>query len=197
MISIVDERLLVEQCRKQDSNAQKILFEGHYRKMMLICLRYLRNKEDALETLNTAFLKVFSSIDRYKFEGSLEAWIKRIVINASIDFARKSKAYRVNFVLTDEIDRYGGAGTSDRSDEEVDPDLDLTKEELLEMVAELQPATRVVFNMYVVDGFSHRQIAKSLEISEGTSKWHLSTARRLLREKIDRAMDNKNRWERG
>jgi DNA-directed RNA polymerase specialized sigma24 family protein len=81
MLNILDEKVLVEQCRKQNRHAQRILFDTHLKKMMTICLRYLKNEEDALEVLNNAFLKVFAKINQYKAEGSLEEWIKRIVIN--------------------------------------------------------------------------------------------------------------------
>lgn len=194
ILTLIDEKELLEQCRKQIRNAQKILYDTHFKKMMPICLRYLRNEEDALEVLNNAFLKVFAKINQYKSEGSLEAWIKRIVINSSIDFVRSNKLYRANFIHTSEFHLYGEPGEEDSStDEGFDGVPDLSKEEIFEMVAELPPATRVVFNLYVIDEFTHRQISRDLKISEGTSKWHLSNARKILKEKINQAVaKNKN-----
>jgi RNA polymerase sigma factor (sigma-70 family) len=189
--SLVDEKILLEECRKQNRNAQKMLYETHFKKMMPVCLRYLKSEDDAREVLNDAFLKVFSKIHQYKSEGSLGAWIKRIVINCSIDFVRSSKSYRANFIHTNEFHMYG-APVSEEDEELAQPGYDFSCEEIFEMVAALPQATRIVFNLYVVDRFTHRQIAQSLKISEGTSKWHLSNARKILKEKIIKTAAVKN-----
>jgi RNA polymerase sigma factor (sigma-70 family) len=183
VLSFVDEDILLEQCRNQDRRAQKIVYEMHFKKLMPVCLRYLRREDDALEVLNDAFLKIFSKINQFKSEGSLEAWMKRIVINSSIDFIRKNKSYRSNFIHTNEFHIYGEPGQEQES-ERHEPAHDISIEAIFEMVAELPPASRVVFNLFVIDGFGHKQIAEGLKISEGTSKWHLSNARKILREKI-------------
>ncbi|HKR05293.1 MAG TPA: sigma-70 family RNA polymerase sigma factor [Bacteroidia bacterium] len=194
MLNIPDEKTLVEQCRKQNSSAQKVLFDRYFDKMMTICLRYLKREDDALEALNNAFLKVFDKISQYKSEGSLEAWIKRIVINSSLDFVRSNKAYRDNFIHTDELHLYGESGEESISpDEWFNDALDFSKEEIFDLVAELPQASRIVLNLYVVDEFSHRQISKQLKISEGTSRWHLSNARKILKEKITQAVLIKNK----
>lgn len=194
IVSLIDEKVLLEQCRKQNRNAQKTLYDTHFKKMMPICLRYLKSEEDALEVLNTAFLKVFAKINQFKSEGSLEAWIKRIVINSSIDYVRSSKSYKANFIHTNEFHLYGEPGEEDDAITHMfDAALDFSKEEIFEMVAELPPATRIVFNLYVIDEFTHRQIAGNLKISEGTSKWHLSNARKILKEKINHVVAVKNK----
>jgi RNA polymerase sigma factor (sigma-70 family) len=190
--SLVDEKVLVEQCRKQNRNAQKILFESHFKKMMPVCLRYLKNEDDALEVLNDAFLKVFAKISQYKSEGSLEGWIRRIVINASIDFVRRNKTYRANFIHTNEFHMYGEPEAED-DDGFLKAAFDFSREEIFEMVTQLPQATRVVFNLFVIDQFTHRQISENLKISEGTSKWHLSNARKILKEKISLAAALKNK----
>jgi RNA polymerase sigma factor (sigma-70 family) len=193
MLRLLNEKVLIEECRKQDRSAQKALFETHFKKMMAICLRYLKNEQDALEVINVAFLKVFSKITQYKSECSLEAWIRRIVINSTIDFVRKNKSYRANFILTGEFHLYGEPQEEDNSEDTwLEAVLDLSKEELFEMVASLPPATRIAFNLYVIDEWSHKQISKHLKISEGTSKWHLSNARTILKEQINRAVELKN-----
>ena len=158
--------------------------------MLPITLRYLKSEDDALEVLNDAFLKVFSKIGQYKAEGSLESWIKRIVINASIDFVRKSKSYRANFIPTREFHLYGEP--QDES-EDLEAFPDISQEAIFELVAGLPQATRVVFNLYVIDLYSHKQISKHLQISEGTSKWHLSNARKILRQKIETMISAKNK----
>ena len=193
MVSMLDEKALVEQCREQNRHAQKLLFDKYFSKMMAICLRYLKSEEDALEALNNAFLKVFTKINQYKSEGSLESWIKRIVINSSIDFVRGNKLYRANFIQTSEFHLYGEPEVEAALTDEKFNAFDFSKEEIFEMVEELPPATRVVFNLYVVDEFSHQQISENLKISEGTSKWHLSNARKILKEKINKAVTIKNK----
>lgn len=185
--NITDESALVEQCRMQSRSAQKSLYEIYSGRMLTICLRYLKNEDDAMEVLNNAFLKIFSKITQYKSEGSLEGWIKRIVINSAIDFVRGSKTYRKKFILTDEFSLYGSPDENDPADDLPEEAPYITTEQVFELVKELPPATRVVFNLYVVDEFKHHEIAEHLKISEGTSKWHLSNARKILKEKITKA----------
>jgi RNA polymerase sigma factor (sigma-70 family) len=193
ILSFIDEKALLEQCRQQNRNAQHLLYNTHFNKMRTVCLRYLKSEEDAAEVLNNAFLKVFSKINQYKSEGSLESWIKRIVINSAIDFVRSNKSYRSNFIHTNEFHLYGEPGEDNSASQLFDQALDFTKEEILEMVAELPPATRIVFNLFIIDEFTHRQISANLKISEGTSKWHLSNARKILKEKIQQAVADKNK----
>ncbi len=187
MVSIVDEKSLVDLCRKKNRQAQKLLFDTYFKKMMPICLRYLKNESDSLEVMNTAFLKVFDKIADYKAEGRLESWIKRIVINTTIDYIRSHKAYKEQFIHTNEFHLYGEPVEETDSSDVVDDYPDFSKEEIFDMVATLPPATRVVFNLFVIDEFSHKQICEQLKISTGTSKWHLSNARTLLKEKINQA----------
>ncbi len=189
MLNILNEKELVEQCQKQNRNAQKILYDKYHGKMRAICMRYLKSEEDAFEVLNSAFLKVFSKIKEYKAKGSLEGWIKRIVVNASIDFIRSNKEYKNKFILTNEFSLYASPEEEDLSSFSFSNiDSHLSKDQLFELITELPPATRIVFNLYVIDDFSHKQISEQLKISEGTSKWHLSNARKILREKINQAV---------
>ena len=187
-----DEKSLVEQCRKQNSKAQQILFDRYFNKMMNVCLRYLKNEQDAFEVLNNAFLKVFAKINQFKSEGSLEGWIKKIVINSSIDFVRSNKLYRANFIFTGEFQHFADHENENKSLEISVDALDLSKEEIFDLVAELPPVPRIVLNLYVMDEFSHKQIAEQLKISEGTSRWYLSNARKILKEKIQQAVVLKN-----
>src|SRR5262245_53880876 len=170
MLKMVDEHALIQECLRQNNNAQKILYKKFFPKMIAVCLRYLKNKEDASEVLNTAFLKVFEKLNQYKSEGSLEGWIKRIVINSSLDFIRSNKAYRNKFILTDEFPMYDSPEADQSAIHFQDAGLYLSSEEIFELISELPPATRIVFNLYVVDDFSHKQIAQQLSISTGTSQ---------------------------
>ena len=193
MLSIIDEKSLVEQCRKKNRHAQRILFDTYFKKMMPICYRYLKSEADSLEVINNAFLKIFDKIEQYKSEGSLESWIKRIVINSTIDFVRTNKAYKENFIHTNEFDLYGEPWEETDSKEAHDLPYDFSKDEIFEMVAMLPPATRIVFNLFAIDDFSHKQICEKLNISIGTSKWHLSNARKLLKEKMKQAVIRKSK----
>jgi RNA polymerase sigma-70 factor (ECF subfamily) len=192
--NISDENVLVEQCRAQSRTAQKTMYEKYSGRMLTVCYRYLKNEDDAMEVLNNAFMKVFSKITQYKAEGSLEGWIKRIVINSAIDFVRGNKTYKKKFVLTDEFSYYGAPRDEDDIADDLPEDNPImSTEQVFELVKELPPATRVVFNLYVVDEFTHHEIAEHLKISEGTSKWHLSNARKILKEKITRVMVSENK----
>lgn len=141
--------------------------------MMAICLRYVRRREDALEVLNDAFLKVYRQLSRYEAaRAALYTWMRTIVINTALDALRKQKAIRDREMLPDETEE-PGIGNEALSK--------LSGDELLAMIYRLPITSRLVFNLYVVDGYSHREIAEVMGISEGTSRWHLNDARRQLR----------------
>lgn len=187
MLSILEEKTLVELCRIKNRHAQKALFETYSKKMLPICLRYLKNDEDSLDVMNQAFLKVFEKISQFNAEGRLESWIKKIVINTTIDFIRSSKSYKETFIYTNDFQNTNEPAEEIDLFPENEEDVEFTKEELLDMIAKLPKASRIVFNLFVMDEFSHHQIGEKLKISTGTSKWHLSNARSLLKEKIKQA----------
>jgi RNA polymerase sigma-70 factor (ECF subfamily) len=143
--------------------------------MMSLCLRYTKNETDAEEIVNTAFLKVFLHIQRYEpAQANLYTWIRTIVVHSCLDFLKiKSKA--TAFKELDEA-----------IEVHIDPDainkMDVSR--LLYLVRQLPAATRAVFNLYVMEGYNHREIGKLVNISEGTSKWHLSEARKSLQQMI-------------
>jgi RNA polymerase sigma factor (sigma-70 family) len=143
--------------------------------MISLCLRYTKNEADAVEVLNNAFLKVFLNIQRYESrQATLYTWIRTIVINSCLDFIKqkaKQEQYR-------ELD----TAVEVQIDAEVVSKMDVTM--LLHLVRQLPPATQAVFNLYVVDGYNHKEIGTLLNISEGTSKWHLSEARKSLQQLI-------------
>jgi RNA polymerase sigma factor (sigma-70 family) len=141
--------------------------------MMALCVRYTKDKNDALEILNDGFLKVFKNIDQYDaVKASLYTWMRKIIINTAIDFLRKRQVYYDMDVL---LDPREDAGIENEAL------FKMGGEELLKAIRQLPATTSTVFNLYVIDGFSHREIAAILEISEGTSRWHLSEARRQLK----------------
>ncbi|HYG15948.1 MAG TPA: RNA polymerase sigma factor [Bacteroidia bacterium] len=166
---------LIEGCRNNDRKAQKKLYEQYFGKMYSICMRYMKQEDDALEVLNTGFYKVFKNIVQFKNQGSFEGWIKRIVINTALDFIKEHKNYNQNVTPnTDYLELYNGATDNTA----------LTKfnvQEIMGLVNELPPMAKAVFNMYAIDGYSHKEIADSLNISEVTSRTYLHAARQKLK----------------
>ena len=138
--------------------------------MYALCCRYVKDPEDAQDILVTALTHILERIGQYRGEGSLEGWIKRAVINESLSFLRKKK----NMYMTTTIE---DAETELIAHHDYDP---LAQEDLLRMIGELPPGYRIVFNMYAIDGYSHKEIAEQLNISENTSKSQLSRARMYL-----------------
>ena len=187
-----DEAELIKYCIQKDTHAQRTLYERYFKVMLAVCLRYLKNEEDAIEVLNNAFLKVFTRLKQFKSEGSMEGWIKRIVINSAIDYLRRNKTYRNKFILTDIFSNYSLKNDSDNIEQDEHLLDKITAEEIFELVKELPTATRVVFNLYVIDQHTHVDISKELRISIGTSKWHLSNARKILKAKI---IEHLNRYD--
>jgi len=167
---------IINGCKKGDRKAQEKLYKNYYRAMLTVCLRYTKNDEDAVEVLNNGFLKVFRNIQRYESsQASLYTWIRTIVVNSCLDFIKqKQKLEKVNELNED-------------AEVHIAPDVinKMKTAELLDQVRRLAPATQAVFNLYVIEGFSHKEIAQLLNISEGTSKWHLSEARKNLQQLIN------------
>src|SRR5690606_28369915 len=154
--------------------AQKHLYERFYGRMMGVCMRYSSHREQATEILNMGFFKVFKTIETFaKNGGNLEAWIYRIMVNTAIDYLRAELRHR-----HDDIDKT--AFIEDHSD--IIADMNATQ--IMELVNRLTPAYRTVFNLYVVEGYNHPEIAALLGISEGSSKSNLFKARMKLQEMI-------------
>ncbi|HVX50027.1 MAG TPA: sigma-70 family RNA polymerase sigma factor [Chitinophagaceae bacterium] len=155
------------------------MYRSFYSAMMTICLRYTKNEQDALEALNTGFYKVFKNIAGFTpIKGSGYTWIRTIIINTCLNVIRaKGKN-----IPTHEITGF--------TDVTIPPEVvaGMNEDAILSMVQQLPPATRAVFNLYVLDGFTHKEIAGMLNISEGTSKWHLSEARKILQHQLKKYM---------
>ena len=166
---------ILDGCRKDDRKAQEKLYRNYYRAMMSLCLRYTKNEEDALEVLNTGFFKIFRNMHRFDAaKAGLYTWMRTIIVNSCIDFIKSKQ-------------KEPKAGELDHSIEvEIQPEAisKMKSAELLQLVRELPPATQAVFNLYVTEGYNHKEIASIMNISEGTSKWHLCEARKMLQKKI-------------
>lgn len=175
MLTEKEQAEIVEGCRKGNRKAQEALYKAYYKNMVGICLRYTKNEDDAVEVLNTGFLKVFQNIQRYEStRASLYTWIRTIVVNTCLDFVKKKARTEPHRELNDAVDVHVPADIVNR----------LKTGELLALIRSLPPATGAVFNLYVIEGYSHKEIGGLLGISEGTSKWHLSEARKQLQQKI-------------
>ncbi len=171
---------LINDCKKRDAKAQGQLYKLYASKLFSLCLKYSRNYAEAEDNLQDAFITVFNKIEQYNKKGSFEGWIKRIAINTALQ-------------------RYRTAGVFDIINEdliedvvvEIDDD-GISIDYLLQIIQELPDRYRLVFNLYVMDDYSHKEIAKMLSISEGTSKSNLARARLILKNKIENYRTNRN-----
>lgn len=159
---------------------QKLLYDRFSSKMYGVCLRYTENNEDANDVMQEGFIKVYKSLSKFRAEGSFEGWIRRIFINTSIEHYRKKvKLYKVTEVQENTIE-----------DPEVDVLDSLATKDILNIVNELSPGYKQVFNMHVVEGYSHKEIADLLGITEGTSKSQLARAKAVLKKIIETGSNN-------
>ena len=178
---------ILKDCADNNRRAQKQLYEYCFRILMPLCLRYHTNEEDARSSLNIAFLKIIKRLEDIDLEKlNFNAWSKRITNNTLIDEYRKRKIQTTHYVSKEtdrELDYYAECHENDAVS-------DFGCETIMKMLSQIPEASARVFNLYVIDGYNHREIGELLEMSEGTSKWHLSTARKLLREKLEKMETN-------
>jgi len=171
---------LIQKCKKGDLKSQSEIYHLFAAKLYVICLKYSRTQQEAEDNLQDAFITIFKKIDQFKHKGSFEGWMKRITINTAL------QSYRQRNVLNLVEDNY-----PDEVEVEVDENL-ISLDFLLKIIQELPERYRMVFNLYVLDGFSHKEISDLLGIAEGTSKSNLSRARLILKEKIEWIQQQKN-----
>ncbi len=169
---------LIQGCIKADRNCQSQLYRRLSPAMMVVCLRYSRNREEAEEVLQEGFLQVFKSIHQFRGEGSFEGWVRRIMVNCSLQKLR-SRSHLTPIITLEQ--------TKEEPAETNIVYADLDAKELIKMVQTLPPMYKAVFNLYVFEGMKHREIAEFLGISEGTSKSNLSDARKILQSAVLRS----------
>ncbi len=173
----MDDTTLVLECVKGNMRAQRELFDKFARKMMAVCLRYTKNTEQAEDVLQDGFVKVFVKLKDFKNEGSLEGWIRRIMVNTALDYLRKNAKNLGNISLHD-------------VDYKIETDdfilENLAAADLIKLIQSMPDGYKVVFNMFAIEGYSHAEIAENLGISENTSKSQYSRARAYLRERIEK-----------
>lgn len=181
-----EEAQLIEGCINGSRKAQEDVFNAMYRRLLGVCARYAKDDDDAKDILQNGFIKVFKSIENYKGDGSFEGWIKRIVINTAIDSYRRKKVKPV--VVDSELtDRVGTNMEDEVEDDSIYQKIPIKV--VLDSVQKLSPAYRTVFNLYVLEGYNHNEIAEMLEIGIGTSKSNLSKARLNLRKMLKPLVD--------
>jgi RNA polymerase sigma factor (sigma-70 family) len=170
---------LIAQCIKHDRKAEYELYKLSYSYLMSICMRYSRDKDSASEALNMGYMKILKNLETYNPAIPFKAWIRRIMVNTLIDEYRKNKREREKVTYVEEY--FESANFSDVNDA-------LSKINCKQIFAEinkLPEATKKVFNLFIIDGYSHKEVADMLGISEGTSKWHLNAARQKLKDYIE------------
>lgn len=176
--SIDDISAVIEGCKRGERLAQEKLYRSFYGAMMNICVRYTQSEADALEVMNTGFYKVFKNIHTYRQDkAAFYTWVRTIIINTCLNFIRSKEKMMVT-----------GEAANDAAAIQPGIIASMQAEDILRLVRLLPPATQAVFNLYVMDGYTHKDIAAMLQISEGTSKWHLSEARKILQKQLKQYM---------
>jgi RNA polymerase sigma factor (sigma-70 family) len=168
---------IIKGCLAGNRRDQELLYRRHASKLYAVCLQYSGNNEEARDILQEGFIKIFENLGSYKHEGSFEGWMRRITVNTALErFRSKNSLYRV-----DDIDQV--------PEPEAEPDnqdyAGLEAADLIEIIRELPPKYRMVFNLYAIEGYSHKEIGEMINISEGTSKSNLSRARSILQRRVE------------
>ncbi len=172
----MNEQQLIEGCRKGNRLAQKELYDTYSRKMLGVCLRYINDRETARDILQDGFVKIFTSIDSYSGTGSFEGWMRKIFVNCALEYLRKSD------VLKESVDL---DNTTELSNADSSVVSEMSANELMALVQELPSGFRTVFNLFAIEGFSHKEISEMLNITESTSRSQYTRAKQLLQRKIN------------
>jgi RNA polymerase sigma factor (sigma-70 family) len=186
----VDKNIVIR-CKEGDIKAQQYIYEEFSPVMLGVCMRYLKDKMLAEDIMQEAFMVIFAKVGQFKDKGSFEGWMKRIMINASLKHIQKNKG-NYHFDIDDVRDENVYSTHPSNDDVEINfsnkksviENTEFSREEILSVVAELPDGFRIVFNLYAVEGFKHKEIAENLGISISTSKTQLIRARKQLQEKL-------------
>lgn len=184
------EEEIIAGCRKKNRTVQEHLYRTYYSMYLKVCARYAKCMEDAEQLLNDGFLKVFTQIDSYRNAGSFAGWMQRIMVNTCLDYLRSTSlkeemAMHVKSIAIEDIK----IGVSNEAIEGME------FRELVTVIQSLPAMTRTVFNLFVFDGYNHKEISAQLSISEGTSHWHVHQARNILQKKIKNSEQQKVTYE--
>lgn len=178
----MNEKQLIQACIDENRSAQRALYERFSAKMYFVCLRYARHELEAQDMLQDGFIKVFDNISKFKSKGSFEGWVRRIMVNTSLNYCRKSS------FKNEQI------GIEDYQDKVVDSKAvsNLSEQELLKLIQQLPDGYRMVFNLYVIEGYSHREIGEMLNTTESTSRSQLAKARKWMQKVLTEQKITKN-----
>lgn len=178
---------IISGCIRKDRRSQEELFRLFYGKMLGVCMRYARDRDTAEEMLQEGFIKVFDKLEGFDYKGSFEGWMRRIVANTAIDQLRKAKK---DPILTDNDEDFKLGGENPIVEREEVEALEIRAEMAMEAIQKLSPAYRTVFNLYIMEEYTHKEIAEILGISEGTSKSNLAKAKmnlqKILKERFQK-----------
>ncbi|MDB5256327.1 MAG: Sigma-70 region 2 [Chitinophagaceae bacterium] len=173
---MLDEKDIIKGCKKSESSSQQVLYNLYKQKMYGVCLRYISDKDEAKDVLQDGFVKVFQNFAQYKGDGSLEGWIRRVIVNTALTYLRKKKKIVFEPLTTDEQ-------LSDSNSQEQSTalsEIDFTEEELLATINLLPDDFKIVFNLFCLENYSHKEISELIKINENTSRSRLNRARHLL-----------------
>jgi RNA polymerase sigma factor (sigma-70 family) len=165
---------IIEGCRLKNPKAQHQLYEQFSASMFGVCLRYSGSYEDAQDVLHEGFLKVFEKIEQFLGKGAFEGWVRKIMVNTALEKYRNR--YKI-INIQDNIIEVEGTGSEELAE-------NMTVNEIMQFIQELSPKYRLVFNLYAIEGYTHKEISELMNITEGTSKSNLSRARAILQEKV-------------
>ncbi len=168
------EEELIKGCIREERSCQQKLYKTYAGKMLVVCMRYTRNRQEAEDVLQDGFIRIFDNMKKFAFNGSFEGWVRRIMINCALRNFRKSSYQKEQIGIADDYDIPTDATIYDK----------LSEQELLKIIDELPEGYKMVFNLYAIEGFSHKEIADMMEINEGTSRSQLNKARKYLQKKL-------------
>jgi RNA polymerase sigma-70 factor (ECF subfamily) len=173
---MLNEDIILRNCIQNDRKAQKLLYENYAPVLLGICIRFTRNKDEAEDILQESFVKIFQNLSSFRKKSSMMSWMKKIVINTAITMYHRNLKHRHHYDIDDLRDR--NAGTPELED------LEFTREELLNVIRDLPPGYRMIFNLYAIEGYRHKEIAKKLQIDINTSKSQYSRAKKAIQAKL-------------
>ncbi len=171
------EKELIEGCLKRDRKAQYAFYKLYFSYLFSICLRYTHDRDEAMSIVNLSFARIMLNLNKYDRDQPLKYWVRRVTVNCIIDEFRKNKLYSEH--IDQGIELNANAHSTSADFEQFGNNL---SEIVQSQLSKLSPVTRSVFNLHAVDGYKHREIAEMLQITEGTSAWHLSLARKTIQD---------------
>ena len=176
----MEEKKLIQACIREEQQAQKLLYDLYSPKMYYVCLRYARHELEAQDMLQDGFVKVFDKIASFKHNGSFEGWIRRIIVNTSLNHCRKRSFKQEQIGIEDFQDKVVSSKAISKIEEK----------ELLALIQQMPQGYNNLFNLYVIEGYSHKEIAEMLDITESTSRSQLANARKWMRYEIEKQKIN-------